>query len=44
MTFTQRPVDGVAAADITAGWSWYLDRLGAVLHDTPPPAWADYAP
>jgi len=44
VTFTQRPVDGVAAADITAGWSWYLDRLGAVLHDTPPPAWADYAP
>ena len=44
VTFTQRPVDGVTAADITAGWSWYLDRLGAVLHDTPPPAWADYAP
>ena len=44
VTFTQRPVDGVAAVDITAGWSWYLDRLGAVLHDTPPPAWSDYAP
>ena len=44
VTFTQRPVDGVAAADITAGWSWYLDRLGAVLHDTPPPAWSAYAP
>ena len=32
------------AADVEAGWSWYLDRLGATLHDAPMPAWTGYAP
>ena len=44
VVFTQRPVPGVSAADVEAGWSWYLDRLGAGLRDAPMPAWSDYAP
>jgi uncharacterized protein YndB with AHSA1/START domain len=44
LTFTQRLVEGLTVEDVTAGWNWYLDRLGAVLHDTPMPAWTDYAP
>lgn len=44
VVFTQRPVTGVPAADIEAGWSWYLDRLGATLRGLPMPAWSDYTP
>lgn len=36
--------DGLDPADVHAGWSWYLDRLGAALRDAPMPDWADYAP
>ena len=35
---------GVKPDDVEAGWSWYLDRLGAALHDAPMPTWTDYAP
>lgn len=35
---------GVDAADLDAGWSWYLDRLGAALRGAAMPAWAEYAP
>lgn len=35
---------GLDADDLDAGWSWYLDRLGAALRGTAMPAWADYAP
>ena len=44
LLFEQRVVPGIEPADVTAGWSWYLDRLGASLHDSPMPDWADYAP
>ncbi len=44
LTFTQRPVDGPSTAEVTAGWNWYLDRLGAALHGGPMPAWSDYTP
>jgi uncharacterized protein YndB with AHSA1/START domain len=44
VVFTQRLVPGISAADIEAGWSWYLDRLGADLPCDPMPAWSDYAP
>jgi uncharacterized protein YndB with AHSA1/START domain len=44
LTFTQRLVDGITAEEVTAGWRWYLDRLGAVLDGGPKPAWSDYAP
>jgi len=44
LRFTQRTVEGVDVADVEAGWSWYLDRLGAALDATPMPAWSDYAP
>jgi hypothetical protein len=44
LTFTQRPVEGPSEAEMTAGWSWYLDRLGAALQGGPMPAWSDYAP
>lgn len=44
VVFTQDVVEGLAVADVEAGWRWYLDRLGASLHDTPMPDWADYAP
>ena len=37
-------IEGVDPADVEAGWSWYLDRLGASLHDAPMPQWPDYAP
>ena len=40
----QRVVDGVSPADVQAGWSWYLDRLGAALHGEPMPSWTTYAP
>lgn len=35
---------GLDAGDLDAGWSWYLDRLGAALRGTAMPAWAEYAP
>jgi uncharacterized protein YndB with AHSA1/START domain len=44
LVFAQRLVDGVGRADLEAGWSWYLDRLGASLHSEPMPDWKDYAP
>ena len=44
LTFTQRLVDGITAEEVTAGWRWYLDRLGATLRGGPMPAWADYLP
>lgn len=44
LRFEQRVGEGVDPADVRAGWSWYLDRLGASLHDTPMPQWADYLP
>jgi uncharacterized protein YndB with AHSA1/START domain len=44
LLFEQRVLPGVSPADVEAGWSWYLDRLGAALHDAPMPAWTDYAP
>ena len=44
LLFEQRVIEGVDLADVEAGWSWYLDRLGAALHDTAMPQWADYAP
>lgn len=42
LLFEQRVVEGVAPADVEAGWNWYLDRLGAALHNGPMPAWTDY--
>jgi uncharacterized protein YndB with AHSA1/START domain len=44
LLFEQRVIAGVSSDDVEAGWSWYLDRLGAALHDAPMPAWTDYAP
>jgi uncharacterized protein YndB with AHSA1/START domain len=44
LLFEQRVIEGVDPADVEAGWSWYLDRLGASLHDEPMPQWPDYAP
>ncbi len=43
LLFEQRVVDGVSPADVEAGWSWYLDRLGASLHGEPMPSWT-YTP
>ena len=39
LLFEQRVVGGVSPADVEAGWSWYLDRLGASLHGEPMPSW-----
>ena len=44
LRFEQGLPDGLDAADVAAGWNWYLDRLGATLRGTPMPAWADYLP
>ena len=44
LLFEQRVAEGVTPADVEAGWSWYLDRLGASLHDEPMPTWTEYAP
>lgn len=44
LLFEQRVAAGVAPADVEAGWSWYLDRLGACLHGGPMPDWTEYAP
>ena len=43
LLFEQHVLEGVSPADVEAGWNWYLDRLGAVLHDEPMPAWT-YVP
>ncbi len=43
LLFEQRVVGGVSPADVEAGWSWYLDRLGASLHGEPMPPWT-YTP
>ena len=43
LLFEQRVVGGVSPADVEAGWSWYLDRLGASLHGEPMPSWTYYA-
>ncbi len=43
LLFEQRVVGGVSPADVEAGWSWYLDRLGASLHGEPMPSWT-YTP
>jgi hypothetical protein len=39
LLFEQHVPGDVSPADVEAGWTWYLDRLGAVLHDEPMPAW-----
>ncbi|HEX8520005.1 MAG TPA: SRPBCC domain-containing protein [Pseudonocardia sp.] len=44
LRFEQEVVDGLDPGDVEAGWSWYLDRLGASLSGGPMPAWADYLP
>jgi uncharacterized protein YndB with AHSA1/START domain len=44
LEFRQDLHDGMNRADVEAGWNWYLDRMGASLHETPMPDWADYAP
>jgi uncharacterized protein YndB with AHSA1/START domain len=44
LRFEQPATEGVETADIAAGWSWYLDRLGAALLGGPMPEWAEYAP
>jgi uncharacterized protein YndB with AHSA1/START domain len=44
LLFEQCVVEGVSTADVEAGWSWYLDRLGASMHGEPMPSWTEYAP
>jgi uncharacterized protein YndB with AHSA1/START domain len=44
LLFEQSVVGDVSTADVEAGWSWYLDRLGASLHGEPMPSWTDYEP
>ncbi|MCE0761490.1 SRPBCC domain-containing protein [Pseudonocardia kujensis] len=44
LVFRQRLIPGLDPADVEAGWSWYLDRLGASLHGTAMPDWSAYAP
>ncbi|GAA4700563.1 hypothetical protein GCM10023215_44190 [Pseudonocardia yuanmonensis] len=44
LLFVQRLLPGLDAADVEAGWNWYLDRLEAALHGTPKPEWSAYAP
>lgn len=44
LLFEQRVIPSVSPDDVEAGWSWYLDRLGAALHDAPMPSWTEYAP
>jgi uncharacterized protein YndB with AHSA1/START domain len=44
VVFHQQVLPGVDAGDLDAGWSWYLDRLGASLRGTAMPEWAEYAP
>jgi uncharacterized protein YndB with AHSA1/START domain len=44
LTFEQQLPPDLPAADVEAGWSWYLDRLGASLSGRPMPSWDAYAP
>ena len=44
LTFEQPLPPGLPAADVEAGWCWYLDRLGASLRGQPMPSWDAYAP
>jgi uncharacterized protein YndB with AHSA1/START domain len=44
LRFEQLLVEGFDAADVEAGWRWYLDRLGASLQGEAMPEWADYQP
>jgi uncharacterized protein YndB with AHSA1/START domain len=44
VVFRQQVVPGLDTADVAAGWSWYLDRLGAALRGGAMPEWAEYAP
>lgn len=44
LTFEQTLPPEVAAADAGPGWHWYLDRLAAVLAESPMPDWDDYYP
>ena len=44
LLFEQGVAEGLDLGDVEAGWNWYLDRLGAVLHGGPMPAWTDYLP
>jgi uncharacterized protein YndB with AHSA1/START domain len=44
LRFEQNVAEGLDVADVEAGWSWYLDRLGAALRGEAMPAWADYLP
>jgi uncharacterized protein YndB with AHSA1/START domain len=43
MRFEQRLLPGQDAADMAAGWRWYLDRLAASMTGTAMPQWEDYA-
>ena len=40
LTFAQRLVEGLSREDLEAGWTWYLDRLGASMHGEPMPPWS----
>lgn len=44
VVFRQHLRSGIDAGEVEAGWSWYLDRLGASLRGTEMPGWAGYAP
>ena len=44
LRFEQHLEEGLDAADVEAGWRWYLDRLSASLQGEPMPEWADYQP
>lgn len=43
LLFEQPVPEGLDAADLEAGWCWYLDRMAAALTDQPMPAWDGYA-
>lgn len=44
MVLSQRALPDVPGAELVAGWSWYLDRLGASLSGSAMPDWQAYAP
>jgi uncharacterized protein YndB with AHSA1/START domain len=45
LVFTHRLAEPYDVSDIGPGWHFYLDRLGAVVADTPvPDKWDDYYP
>ncbi len=45
LVFTQRLAQPYDASSIGPGWHYYLDRLGAVVADSPVPgSWDDYYP